>query len=253
MVYLILLFSFLVHYSGMKFINNLNLSINGAVSFLGPKESLYTALVLQIFTALSISSVYGIWIAPYAHRGDRSVLTHMLPVSKMNFPLCYVFCCALLLISNFAVMIATHSIVHGGLLFSSDIISFGLLIKAFLFELLCLEVVMLALSVSSMYFGQVATVFIGGSFLFALQIFGTFARLYKENVGTSLLSPKHIIVWLYYSLPPIGDFIFDLKGIITADPLPLNHLLLWTGWLVGLIFVFKLKIRFPLKTRSTEA
>lgn len=253
MVYLILVFSSLVHYGGMKFINQLTVSIQGVVSILGPKEAMYTALFLQIFTALSISSVYGIWIAPYAHRGDRSVLTHMLPVSKNSFPICYILCSSLLLLINFGVMLTMYSLVYGSLFSSSNPVSLLLLLKAFCFELLCLEVVMLGLAVSSMYFGQVASVFIGGSFLFVLQILGTFARLFKENIGSATFSLKRLFIWGYHSLPPIGDFIFDIKNILTGESLPFHNLLLWIAWLLILIFIFRFKIRFPTQNRSTEA
>ena len=142
MIYLILIFSSMVHYAGMKFLNHLTLSIQGVISTLGPKEAIYTAFFLQIFTGLSISSVYGIWVAPYIHRGDRSVLTHMLPISKVKFPICYVNCCALLLLVNLGVMFGTYVIVYGGLKFGAESISWLFILKTILFEILCLEVVM---------------------------------------------------------------------------------------------------------------
>ena len=49
MVYLILGFSSVVHYVGMKFLNHLTVSIQGSVSVLGPKEAIYSALFFSVF------------------------------------------------------------------------------------------------------------------------------------------------------------------------------------------------------------
>ena len=253
MVYLILIFSSVIHYAGLKLLNHLTLSIQGVVSVIGPKEAVYTAVFIQLFTALSISSVYGIWIAPYAHRGERSVLTHVLPINKIKFPICYVICCSLLLLINFIVMVGSFASVFGFAAIGKQIFPWGLLLKAFIFETLCLDVVMLGLALSSLVFGQVATFFIGGTSLFVLQIVGAAARLFRESTPPSLFSGKGLLLLIYEKLPPMGDFIFDFKEVMIGGRLGLDHLVLWTLWLVILHLLFWFKVRYPSQARSTEA
>lgn len=253
MVFLILIFSSIVHYAGLKLLNHLTLSIQGVVSVIGPKESVYTAVFIQLFTALSISAVYGVWIAPYVHRGERSVLTHVLPINKIKFSICYVICCSLLLLINALVMIGSFAGVFGISALEKAIFPWGLLLKAFAFQTLCLDVVMLGLALSSLIFGQVATFFIGGTSLFVLQILGTVARLFRESTPPSLLSGKGILVLIYEKLPPIGDFIFDFKEVMTGGKVTLEHISLWLVWLVILNLLFWFKVRYPSQARSTEA
>lgn len=252
-VYLIFIFSSVVHYAGLKLLNHLTLSIQGVVSVIGPKESVYTAVFIQLFTALSIASVYGIWIAPYAHRGERSVLTHVLPIKKIKFPICYVICCSLLLLINSLVMIGSFASVFGLSAIGKEIFPWVILLKAFIFQTLCLNVVMLGLSLSSLVFGQVATFFLGGTSLFVLQILGAAARLFRESTPPSFYSGKGLLVLIYEKLPPIGDFIFDFKEVMTGGKLALGHVLLWAVWLIILNLLFWFKVRYPSQARSTEA
>ena len=253
MIYLILVFSSLVHLAGMKFLNHLTLSIQGVVSIIGPKEAVYTALFLQVFSSLSIASVYGIWMAPYAHRGEKSILTHVLPVPKIQFPICYIICCGLLLLINFIVMIVTFASVFGFSSLNPELFPWIFILKTFLFQGLCLEVLMLGLALSSLMFGQVATFFISGSLLFVLQIVGTFARFFKEAAEESYFSAKGILVWLYLKLPPFGSFVFDLKELMSSGRIPFENLILWVVWLVLFSLLFWAKVRYPNPARSTEA
>ncbi|MBM4316617.1 MAG: hypothetical protein FJ116_03965 [Deltaproteobacteria bacterium] len=253
MIFLILIFSTLVHVAGLKFVNHLTVSIQGVISVLGPKQEMYAALFLQLFTGLSIATVYGIWMAPYAHRGERSILTHMIPISKYHFPLCYLFCCALLLAINIFVMVVSYVFVFGPTTLSSPEFSWTILAKTFVFELISFEVVMLGLAVSSLSFGQVATFFIGGCFLFVLQILGAIARLFSENTELTKVSSKGWLVWTYEKLPPVGDFIFDLKTLISEGKFNFEHVILWTVWMLFFVAVFRWKIRYPIQQRSTEA
>jgi hypothetical protein len=253
MVFLILIFSSMVHYAGLKSLTHLTLSIQGQISVLGNKETLYLALILQLFTGLSIACVYGIWMAPYAHRGERGVLTHVLPVEKIKFPICYAFCCGLLLFINELVMIGTFALVFGLSNLSSAEFAWSMVLKMFLFQTLCLEVLMLGLAVSSLVFGQVATFFIGGSMLFVVQVLGALARFFQQSQQFSPFSAGGIMVAIYQNLPPVGDFVFDFKKILSREAISSHHLSLWFLWLILFTLLFWRKIRFPSQTRSTEA
>ena len=253
MVLFVLVFSSIIHYSGMKFLNHVTLSIQGAVSILGPKEAVYTALIFQIFTSLCIAAVYGIWMAPYAYRGERGVLTHVLPISKINFPICYLLCCGLLLLINQLVMIGSYAGVFGFAAVLKPEFPWWFLGKTFLFQLLCLEVVMSGLAVSSLFFGQVATFFIGGTFIFVLQILGAIASVFSGKPGQEVYSSTGILFLIYKNLPPVGEFLMDIKKLITGETVSEQHWLLWFVWLLIFNGLFFMKTKYPTQERSTEA
>ncbi len=250
---MILVFSTLVHYSGLKLLNHLTLSIQNVVSVVGPNEAIYAAHFLQLFTSLSIAAVFGIWMAPYAHRGERSLLTHVLPLSKVKFSFCYVLCCVVLLLINELVLLGSFGVVFGFSSLAKGSFSLILAVKTFAFQTLCLEVLMLALALSSLILGQVTTVFLGGSSLFIMQVLGTFARFFKQGPEFSLLSPKGLLVFIYHKLPPVGDFIFDFMGVMKNGIVPVEHLILWMFWFIAFNLLFWFKVRYPIQARSTEA
>jgi hypothetical protein len=150
-------------------------------------------------------------------------------------------------------MMFSYVFVFGLTTLSSPEFSWAILAKAFVFELISFEVVMLGLAVSSLSFGQVATFFIGGCSLFVLQILGAVARLFSENPDLTKFSPKSWMVWIYEKLPPVGDFIFDLKTLMFDGTFNFAHLTLWTVWMLIFVAIFRWKIRYPIQQRSTEA
>jgi len=253
MILLVLLFSTLVHYSGLKLVSHLTLYIQNSVTVLGPAEMLTVSLYLQLFTALSIAAVYGIWMAPYAHKGERSLLTHVLPVEKIKFPICYSFCCGLILMINELVLLAVFWSIKGAQTFSFSELPWNNLINAFAFQTLCLEVLMLFLALGSLVLGHVATVFLGASSLFIMQILGAMSSLVKNSPETPFFSLKGLFVFLFEKLPPVGNFLFDFHRVVKGENILGSHLILWCSWLVVAHLLFWVKIRYPSKNRSTEA
>lgn len=252
MVILIILFSALVHVSGLKLINHLTVSVQEVVTVMGPKEAVRIAFFLQLFTALSVASVYGVWMAPYAHRGDRSLLTHVLPVSKATFPICYALCCGLLLVLNQLVLLGSLAWVMGTSALSAATFPWESAIKTFLFQTLCLEVLMLSLALSSLWLGQITTVFLGAGSLFVMQILGTLARFFQQDPSFSILSAKGLVVFVYKNLPPVGDFIFDFYSLSKGGEIALRNIISWLVWLGIISLIFWAKIRYPSQVRSTE-
>jgi len=252
MVVLVILFSTLVHLSGLKLINHLTVSIQEVVTVMGPKEAIRVGFYIQLFTALSIASVYGVWMAPYAHRGERSLLTHVLPVSKVYFPLCYGLCCGLLLIINEVILLMSFGWVMGFSFYSSDIFPWGSLIKTCMFQTLCLEVLMLSLALSSLVVGQINTVFLGATSLFVMQILGTFSHFFSKDPKFSLFTFKGLFVFVYEKLPPIGDFIFDFNLLSKGESVSFENLGLWLIWWLIICFLFVIKIRYPSNIRGSE-
>lgn len=252
MVVLVVLFSALVHLSGLKLINHLTVSIQEVVTVVGPKEAIRVGFYLQLLTALSIASVYGVWMAPYAHRGDRSLLTHVLPISKINFPICYALSCGLLLLINEFILLVSFVWVMGFSVFSSGAFPWSAALKTFMFQTLCLEVLMLSLALSSLVFGQIITVFLGAGSLFVMQILGTLSHFFSKEPNFSLLTMRGAFVFLYEKLPPIGDFIFDFNQLSKGESISLRNLGLWIIWCLIICVMFVIKIRYPTNIRSTE-
>src|SRR4051812_11927873 len=81
LIFLFLL-SFMMQYLGVKFIHAIMVHYQDMVLIFGPRQTLFTALVFQVFTGAFLAAVYGILMVPYAHQGARSQMTFTLPISK---------------------------------------------------------------------------------------------------------------------------------------------------------------------------
>ena len=109
-----------------------------------------------------------------------------------------------------------------------------------------------AFALSSMVFGQVPTFFFGMITFFALQGFGSLFRFGVEHVYNATDGFWYWGPRVYRLLPPVGEVVFDLKEGFNKSFESYEHFWLWGVWLVIFVLLFRLKLRYPSSTRSTE-
>ena len=248
-----LLFSFLVQFFGVRVLHSVTVYFQGVVKTFGVNDVLLVAVLFQLFTGVFLAAVYGIWMVPYAHQGQRSLLTFTLPVSKWKFPATYALTLfGLLLLQHFILLISF------GINFGFDVFRqstfpwFGLLVCLGI-ETLAFETLTFAFAVSSIVLGQVSTLFLGGIAFFLLQMSAT---LFRFNVGQFMVDKSESIGWaqrIYGKLPPAGELVFDLRTSFLKPSWEAGHWLLWVAWLTIFVLLFRFKIRYPAVTRAGDA
>lgn len=248
----LLAFSFLVQYLGLRALHFMTVQFQGVVSTIEGDNAMFVALFFQLFTGAFIAAAYGIWMVPYAHQGLRSSLTFTLPVAKWKFPLAYALSMLGLLVLQHGVMLLSFGLNFGVHAFQESFPWRGVGM-CLLLETAAFEVFMFAFAVSSMTFGQIPTFFLGAFAAFFLQICGAILRLDLEKMGAE---PNGSIYWarlVYGKMPPVGDLAFDLRRAFLKPYLGWSHLWLWLVWFVILAAYFRFKLRYPLRARAGEA
>lgn len=252
LLFLFLIFSGFLHFSGLKIMHKLTLSIEGVMQVIGPREGIFLSLYFQLFAGFFLAAVYGIWMIPYLHTGSRVSLTFTLPVKRWKYPLSYGLTFLSLIFMEQLIMFASFAFVFGMEAFYSPKFPWSGLLACIGLEVLAFEASVFAFALSSLIFGQVPTFFFGMFGFFVLQTMGSLLRVgfdrFLENSG----GVWTVVTSVYGMLPPLGEIIFDLKQGFTKSFTEYSHFYLWTVWLVVFSGLFLLKLHFPSHSRSSE-
>ncbi len=241
----LLIFSFLIQYVGVKALHSVTINYQGIISKFDDKDSLFVALLFQIFTGGFLSAAYGIWIIPYAHQGLRSPLTFSLPISKWLFPVSYALSVLALLLMQHGILLTCYGINFGwGVIFSAKFPWSGFLLGVGL-ESLAFLACTFGFATAAMALGQVPAFFLGATVLFLLQVMGAIFRLDLPSLANAQR--------IYEFLPPVGELVYDLRFGYTKLQWDGGHLLLWAIWLGVFVLLFRYQLRYPAKVRGGES
>ncbi len=249
----LLFFCFLIQWVGLKSLAHLTVSFQGMIELVGGREAVFMALLFQLFVGFFVAVIYGIWMVPYAHRGPRSALTFVLPVSRWQFPLAYTLTFLLVLAATHMVMFLSLGVVFGLELFQTHGLSWSNIALCLGIEALAVTVTMLGLAVSSLYCGQIPTLFFGLLFFFVMQV-GSLTKRFSSHLFFEEQSHGTFswMMWLHSRLPPVGELVFDLQRGFQSSFSEYGHLALWGEWFIFFLLLFRWKLRYPSWSRSTE-
>jgi len=249
----VLVVSFLVQLAGLKMVSFLQVQFDGqavAMNEVGPR--VYVLMMLQLFNGSLLSYVYGIWVVPYLHHGERATLTFTLPFSRWVYAAVYAVSLLVLLLFQFVVMFLTYSLIFG----SGGFIDFpwGGLLMCLLWQVVVFECALFALSMSSIILGKVLTFLLMGIGFFMLTILGLFFKgmsgRWEEGAPTGI---ANIIYQIYRVLPPVGEVLMDLgHQISTPDMGAMNNFWLWLVWTAVFVVGFEFILRYPLRSKGAE-
>lgn len=254
----IVLFSLGVQYGAVKLAKSasLYLTINtmGNVKTIQESESYFVALVASCFAGTFLAAVYGTWIAPYLHRGTRSALTHMLPVSRWYFPVAHAMAFAVLILLQAVVLMWALGVNIGwGHVFSSEFPLKGLA-YGFLLQSISFYVILFGTAAASMTLGALPTFFLTYISCGAL-VMARAVLFFGDNPAAEQLGATGFLVTLRRildKLPPVGDLFVDLRIAFTKQELPTEHLALWAIWLAAFVIWFRWRLGTPQKIRGSE-
>lgn len=252
LLFFLFIFSFVIQYFGVRILHSATIQFQGVISTIDAKDSLFLALVFQIFTGAFLSAVYGIWMVPYAHQGLRSQLTFTLPVSKWAFPLAYAISMLGLLIFQHLILFTCYGMNFGFGFFLAPNFPWAGLFNCLVVETVAFEMCLFAFAVSSMSLGQVPTFFLSSTVLFVLQLTGGILRLNLGSIGMNKSSALEMIRSIYNWLPPVGELVYDLRNGYLRPDWASRSLALWAIWLAAFVLLFRYKLRYPLKTKIGE-
>lgn len=257
---LVVVFSFGVQYLIVKLVKSATLyftySVQQEVHGIGVNETYYVAILASAFTGAFLAVVYGIWVAPFSHRGSRSALTHVLPVSRWAFPAAHALAFSvLILIHGLSLVIALGSNLGWSTIFTSEVPWKGMLL-GFFAEVFVFYTVLFGSAVASMTLGAMPA-FMMSYFILGFLAAGK-AVLFFQNAIPGMADPEAVPTtggfrWWFEKLPPMGDLPLDLRKTFESGALATEHLALWAIWLAAFVVWFRWKLRFPQRVRSAEA
>lgn len=251
LLYLVLAFSFGLHFLGLKTLKAVTVNVQGMVSSVGPREGIFVSLFFSLFMGTFVSVVYGIWMVPYQHQGPRSQLTFVLPLSKWLYPAVYGTVHLILMLIEFAILFLSFGAIYGWGELQGSYFSWPAVLTCLSIELLAFWFFLFAFSFFSMTVGQVTTFFIGVMSFFMLQVAGAGFRLGLEEYG-HLSGNWESYHQIYRLFPPMGELIFNLKTVFSKGTVPVDHLVSWVVWILVFVLLFRWKLRFPIASKSTE-
>jgi len=243
LLFLLMLFSFFLHYVGLNLVQQMTISVKGLVSTVGPREGMFVSIFLSLFVGFFLSAIYGIWMVPYFHQGERSQLTFVLPVSKWLFPIVYSGSLFVLVLMEFGIMLGSFSLVFGKEAILHPKFSWSALGTCLLLEVTAFQFLLFSFSVLSLVFGQMSTLFLGAMAFIILQVAGTVFRFGFD---------QSVFYQAYQLLPPLGELIFNLKQTFSQGEFPWGHFGLWILWLGASALLFKRVIRYPRRHQATQ-
>ncbi len=254
----IILFSMVVQYYAVKLAKSaalyMSLSVQGSGTVIQESESYFVAVVASYFAGTFLAVVYGAWIAPYLHRGPRSALTHMLPISRWAFPAAHALTFLVLLVVQFITLIwALGANVGWETVFSAAFPWKGVLI-CFALQGISFYVILFGAAASSMVLGSLPTFFLTNMVCTAL-VFARAAVDFSESDLASRLgnaTPMSNLKRLLEMLPPMGDLLKDMRVAFVKQSFPTEHLALWAIWLALFVICFRWRLSYPHKVRSSE-
>lgn len=243
LLFLLMVFSFFLHYVGLSITQHMTVSVRGLISELGPREGMFVSVFLSLLVGVFLSAIYGIWMVPYFHQGDRSQLTFVLPISKWLFPIIYSLSLFALVLIEFGIMFGSFLLVFGSEAILHSKFSWGAVGTCLLLEMIAFQFLLFAFSMLSLIVGQISTLFLGALVFIILQVAGTVFRFGFDQSA---------FYRLYQFLPPLGELIFNLKQTFSQGGFPLGHISLWVVWVAGVALLFKRVIRYPRRIQATE-
>lgn len=242
---LLLVFSFLLHYVGLSLVKNTFFSEQGIISSVGPRQGMFVSLYLSLFMSVFLAIIYGVWMVPYLHQGERSLLTFVLPVTKWSYPLVYFFTFLLLFLLECVILVGSFGWVFGKEVLLQPRFSWMALFFCLILISLVGEFLLFCSSVLSLVIGQLSTIFVMAAAFISLQVMGTLFRFgldqYAQDQGGKLLTTYQI----YRFLPPLGELIFTLKQTYSQGYFPTHQVISWALWLIALFLLFRFVIRYP--------
>lgn len=253
LLFLFLLFSAFLHFSGLKIMHKLTMTIEGVIQVIGPREGIFLSLYFQLFAGIFLAAVYGIWMIPYLHTGQRASLTFTLPVSRWKFAVSYALTFLVLILTEQVIMFGSFAFVFGTEPFFAEKFPWVALLSCILLEILAFEASVFAFALSSLLFGQIPTFFLGMMSFFVLQTLGSLIRVGFDRIAETTGGTWAFLVGVYRYLPPLGEIIFDLREGFNKAFQTHFHFYLWVAWCLIFMGLFLLKLNFPSHSRSSEA
>jgi hypothetical protein len=252
LLFLVLVFSFFIQFLGIEILHSATLYFQGVMSRVGYKEAIFLALFFELFTGTFLAAIFGIWMIPYAHQGPRSALTFTLPVSKWQFAVSYSLSMLVLLLLQHAVMLSSYGMVFGFKTFLLEAFPWRGFLSCLLLETLAFEVFAFAFAVSSMTFGQIPTFFLATVAFVVLQITGAVLKVDLSHFFSGPLPSLERIRFIYEAFPPLGELVFDLRHGFVEPEILMQHGLRWAVWFLIFVLIFRWKLRYPARYRSSE-
>ncbi len=242
---LLLVFSFLLHYVGLSIVKNTFFSEQGLIAAVGPRQGMFVSLYLSLFMGVFLAVIYGVWMVPYLHQGERSLLTFVLPVTKWSHPLVYFFTFLILFLLECLILVGSFGWVFGKEVLLQPRFSWSALFFCLVLVGLVGEFLLFCSAVLSLVIGQLSTIFVMAGAFISMQVLGTLFRFgldqYAQDQGGKLLTTYQI----YRYLPPLGELIFTLKQTYSQGLFPTHQFFSWLVWLFILILLFRWVIRYP--------
>lgn len=252
LVVVLFVFTAVVEYCLLRVLQATTLQMQGEISALSQTDLVFSGLIVQIFTGLLLALVYGLWMIPYPHRGSRSTLTYVLPIPRTGMVFSYSTTLFLLLAMQTVITISCIGFVSGwGFIFSS-IFPWKKLILAFLFQAACFQFLGALLAVGALTFGQIVTFVLGTLLFVLLQIAGALLRVEIVQVMGSTMQGFDTAQKIYAWMPPIGEFLYQLRELFWNDIFGRTTALTWIGWWVLAHGLLIARLKFPSLARSEE-
>jgi len=242
---LMLIFSILLHYVGLSVVKNTFFSEQGLISVVGPRQGMFVSVYLSLFMGVFLAIIYGVWMVPYLHQGQRSLLTFVIPVSKWSYPLVYFLCFFSLILLEYGILVGSFAWIFGKASLMQPRFSWQALFYCLTVIFLACEFLLFCSAILSLVIGQMATIFVMAGGFISLQVIGTLYRFgldqYAQDQGGNALA----FYRFYRGLPPLGELIFNLKQTYSQGGFPQAHFWGWLVWVTVFFFLFRWVIRYP--------
>jgi len=255
LLFFILALTVIVQFSGLNIMKRVKIWAPGQLSFgavLDESTILFFSLFLQLFSGSFLAAVYGIWSAPYLHKGSRAPLTFTMPIARWKFSLAYGLTMLLLTVVLHAVTMITYLWVFGWASLQSAAFPWHIVAMSLAMETLALLVVMYAFAFGTLMFGQIPTFLMGVASVMTLQLFSILFRLnllpYQDSTDSGYWLYK-----IYGLLPPVGELSFALWSQFKKPSWEHTNIGLWLVWLAIFFGLLTYKLRYPPNVRSAES
>jgi hypothetical protein len=255
----ILFFTVFVQYFAVKLAKGasayFSYSFQGNTTVLKQSESYFVAVIAGWFAATFLAAVYGAWIAPYLHRGPRSALTHMLPISRWAFPGAHALTFGVLLLLQLVALFWSVGTNFGWNEVFSAAFPFKAVLYCFLLQSLACYTILFGAAAASMMIGSLPTFFLTNlacTVLVAAKgviFFSENPVLEELGGGTGTISTMR---WLLNKLPPFAELVPDLWAAFGKLQLPTERMALWAIWLGAFVVWFRWRLTYPHKVRASE-
>jgi hypothetical protein len=252
LVVVLFVFTAVIEYSLLKVLQATTLQVQGDVSALSQTDLVFSGLIVQIFTGLLLALVYGLWMIPYPHRGSRSTLTYALPISRTAMVVSYSTTLLLLLGMQTLITVACLGAVAGWSFVFSAVFPWKKLLLAFLFQGACFQFLASMLAVGALSFGQVVTFVLGTMLFVLLQVAGGLLRIEMVQVMGAAVAGFETAQKIYVWLPPVGEFLYQLRELFWSDGFSRQAWLSWGAWWLLAHTLLTARLKFPSIARSEE-